>query len=197
MGVGYPEDLVVSVALGADMFDCVWPTRTAHKSRKEKLTPHQRFGNAITSAGNLNLRHAAFASDFRPIEATCSCPCCRPEAPDGGDGGGLGITRAYIHHVAAKETVGAHLLTMHNVHHLLGLMRRIRAAIVEDRYPAFLREFFAQRYENQMEKVPRWAVTALREVGVDLVAGGEGEDGDEGGEGIAQEVERLGVEDAR
>lgn len=29
MGVGYPEDLVVSVALGADMFDCVWPTRTA------------------------------------------------------------------------------------------------------------------------------------------------------------------------
>ena len=29
MGVGYPEDLLVSVALGADMFDCVWPTRTA------------------------------------------------------------------------------------------------------------------------------------------------------------------------
>jgi queuine/archaeosine tRNA-ribosyltransferase len=26
---GYPEDLVVAVALGADMFDCVWPTRTA------------------------------------------------------------------------------------------------------------------------------------------------------------------------
>lgn len=29
MGIGYPEDLLVSVALGADMFDCVWPTRTA------------------------------------------------------------------------------------------------------------------------------------------------------------------------
>ena len=29
MGVGYPEDLLVSIALGADMFDCVWPTRTA------------------------------------------------------------------------------------------------------------------------------------------------------------------------
>jgi tRNA-guanine family transglycosylase len=26
---GYPEDLLVSVALGADMFDCVWPARTA------------------------------------------------------------------------------------------------------------------------------------------------------------------------
>ncbi len=129
MGVGYPEDLVVSVALGADMFDCVWPTRTAvspstpllfsfpslstpisNSTKHEKGThPHQRFGNAITSAGNLNLRHATFASDFRPIEATCSCPCCRPEDPNGGSGGGLGITRAYIHHVAAKETVGAHL----------------------------------------------------------------------------------------
>ena len=29
MGIGYPEDIVVAVALGADMFDCVWPTRTA------------------------------------------------------------------------------------------------------------------------------------------------------------------------
>ncbi|KAL8740676.1 MAG: hypothetical protein Q9184_008464, partial [Pyrenodesmia sp. 2 TL-2023] len=169
MGVGYPEDLVVSVALGADMFDCVWPTRTA------------RFGNAITSAGNLNLRHATFATDFRPIEATCTCPCCRPETPDGGSG--LGITRAYIHHVAAKETVGAHLLTMHNVHHLLSLMRRIRAAIVEDRYPAFLRDFFAVRYGDDMEKVPEWAVAALKGVGVDLMAVGEGEE-EEGGEGL-------------
>ncbi|KAL8891296.1 MAG: hypothetical protein Q9215_001709, partial [Flavoplaca cf. flavocitrina] len=91
MGVGYPEDLVVSVALGADMFDCVWPTRTA------------RFGNAITSSGNLNLRHASFATDFAPVEPDCTCTCCRPVSE-----GGLGITRAFIHHVAAKETAGAH-----------------------------------------------------------------------------------------
>ncbi|KAL8649476.1 MAG: hypothetical protein Q9226_005565 [Calogaya cf. arnoldii] len=92
MGVGYPEDLVVSVALGADMFDCVWPTRTA------------RFGNAITSSGNLNLRHASFATDFSPVESHCTCKCCRPVTE-----GGLGITRAFIHRVAAKETAGAHL----------------------------------------------------------------------------------------
>ncbi|KAI9841356.1 MAG: hypothetical protein M1838_003609, partial [Thelocarpon superellum] len=92
MGVGYPEDLVVSVALGADMFDCVWPTRTA------------RFGNAVTRRGTLHLRHATFADDFSPVEEGCTCRCCRSEAE-----GGLGITRAYIHHVAAKETVGAHL----------------------------------------------------------------------------------------
>ncbi|KAL8870011.1 MAG: hypothetical protein Q9198_007736 [Flavoplaca austrocitrina] len=152
MGVGYPEDLVVSVALGADMFDCVWPTRTA------------RFGNAITSSGNLNLRHASFATDFAPVEPDCTCTCCRPVSE-----GGLGITRAFIHHVAAKETAGAHLLTMHNVHYLLALMRRVRAAIVDDQYPAFLHAYFRKLYSGDINKVPEWAVTALRSVGVDLL----------------------------
>ena len=153
MGVGYPEDLIVSVALGADMFDCVWPTRTA------------RFGNAITSAGNLNLRNSAFANDFGPIEEGCTCPCCRTE-----EDGGLGITRAYVYHVASKETVGAHLLTMHNVHHQLALMGRVRAAIVEDRYPEFLKDFFARRHDGDVTKAPPWAVTALREIGMDLLS---------------------------
>ena len=92
MGVGYPEDLVVSVALGADMFDCVWPTRTA------------RFGNAITSSGVLNLRQSTYCNDFRAVEEGCACICCRAE-----EEGGLGITRAFIYHPAAKETSGAHL----------------------------------------------------------------------------------------
>ena len=122
MGVGYPEDLLVSIALGADMFDCVWPTRTAVRIsffppqtpilpilKPNKLTRkppplHQRFGNAIVPTGTLNLRHASFATDFATIQADCTCPCCRSE-----EDGGLGITRAYIHHVASKETVGAHL----------------------------------------------------------------------------------------
>ncbi|KAL8719229.1 MAG: hypothetical protein Q9225_003737 [Loekoesia sp. 1 TL-2023] len=171
MGVGYPEDLVVSVALGADMFDCVWPTRTA------------RFGNAITTSGNLNLRHSSFTSDFSPIEPTCTCTCCRPVAD-----GGLGITRAFIHHVAGKETAGAHLLTMHNVHYLLALMRQARAAIVEDRYPAFLREFFRLRYSGDLAKVPGWAVTALRGVSVDLLA----DDAESGG--VREEWEGIGME---
>src|ERR1700761_168674 len=67
MGVGYPADLMVSVALGADMFDCVWPTRTA------------RFGNAIVPSGMLNLRHASHANSFVPIDASCGCPACRPK----------------------------------------------------------------------------------------------------------------------
>ena len=53
MGVGYPEDLLVSIALGVDMFDCVWPTRTA------------RFGNAITNSGTLNLKKRGICLRFR------------------------------------------------------------------------------------------------------------------------------------
>ena len=152
MGVGFPDDLVVSVALGADMFDCVWPTRTA------------RFGNAVTGSGQLNLRHQSFAEDFRPIEEGCTCTCCRPTSE-----GGLGITRAFIYHTAAKETAGAHLLSMHNVHFLLDLMRRVREAILEDRYPQFLKAYFEKMYQGEKDKYPGWAVDALKGGGVDLM----------------------------
>ncbi|KAG6062566.1 hypothetical protein E4U32_002200 [Claviceps aff. humidiphila group G2b] len=149
MGIGYPEDLVVSVALGADMFDCVWPTRTA------------RFGNAITKHGILNIRNASFANDFGPLEDECGCMCCRQ-----GDGG-MGITRAYVHHNTSKETVAAHLLTIHNVWYQLNLMRELRQSIIEDRFPARVQQFFADRYKDKAN-YPDWAVTALRLVNVDL-----------------------------
>ncbi|GAB7354312.1 hypothetical protein MBLNU459_g4830t2 [Dothideomycetes sp. NU459] len=126
MGVGYPEDLVVSVALGADMFDCVWPTRTA------------RFGNAVTSIGVLNLRQATYANDFRPVEEGC------------------------------KETAAAHLLSIHNVHYLLNLMRNIRTSIIEDRFPAFIRSYFSTLYAGDKARYPAWVVEALRGVGVNL-----------------------------
>ena len=149
MGIGYPEDLVVSVALGADMFDCVWPTRTA------------RFNNAITKHGVLNLRNKGFARDFGPIEEGCGCMTCKPR-PEG-----LGVTRAMICHNAAKETVSAHLLSIHNVYYQLNLMREIREAIIEDRFPDYIRLFFSRLYPEK-EKYPEWAVDALRRVGVDL-----------------------------
>lgn len=150
MGIGYPEDLVVSVALGADMFDCVWPTRTA------------RFGNAVTRHGVLNIRNARYANDFGPIEAGCGCMCCNRQ-----EGGGLGITRAYVHHNTSKETVSAHLLTIHNVWYQLNLMREVRQSIVADRFPAYIRQFFADLYENKAD-YPNWAVETLRRVNVDL-----------------------------
>ncbi|OAA50472.1 queuine tRNA-ribosyltransferase [Metarhizium rileyi] len=150
MGIGYPEDLVVSVALGADMFDCVWPTRTA------------RFGNAITKSGVLNIRNAKYANDFGPIEAGCGCMCCRQGE------GSIGITRAYIHHNTSKETVSAHLLTIHNVWYQLNLMREIRQSIIQDQFPAYIRQFFAALYDSKTE-YPHWAVEALKRVNVDLM----------------------------
>lgn len=153
MGVGYPEDILVSIALGADMFDCVWPTRTA------------RFGNAITNTGTHNLKNAAYAYDFGPVDEGCACTCCRSPAD-----GGLGITRAYIHHTAAKETAGAHLLSIHNVYYLLNLVAEARKAVIEQMYPAFLKMYFGRLYKYQKEQYPVWAVEALKGVGVDLLA---------------------------
>lgn len=153
MGIGYPEDIVVAVALGADMFDCVWPTRTA------------RFGNAITRYGVLNLKHQRYSEDFGPVDEDCSCTVCRPKD----DNAGLAISRAYIHHLAAKETVGAHLLTMHNVHWMLSLMRRARQAIVEDRYPDFAKKFFEDYFGDK--GAPGWAVEAMKGAGIDLAGG--------------------------
>lgn len=192
---GYPEDIVVAVALGADMFDCVWPTRTAVSGivciKHTIFQPHadmtfwtQRFGNAITSQGVLNLKSSRYALDFGPVEADCTCTSCRSK-----EAGGLGVTRAFIHHLAAKETVGAHLyvaqtllfpsfpagslsadagirLTMHNVHHLLSLMRRARNAILEDQYPEFARDFFAKYFAGKGP--PDWAVEALKGVRIEL-----------------------------
>ncbi|KAI5783916.1 queuine tRNA-ribosyltransferase [Peziza echinospora] len=181
MGVGYPEDLVVSVALGADMFDCVWATRTA------------RFGNAITSRGVLNLRQAVFSTSLEPIDPDCTCPICLPAlspypptshaytASTSTTPVGLGISRAFIHHLAAKETAGAHLLTIHNVYYLLQLMADARQSIVEGRFERFLRAWFARWNGWNKERYSEWAVGALRGVGVDLLAEGEGDlEGKEG-----------------
>lgn len=150
MGIGYPEDIVVAVALGADMFDCVWPTRTA------------RFGNAITKHGVLNIKHNRFSEDWGPVEEGCKCTTCRPKD----DGDGLAVSRAYIHHLAAKETVGAHLLTMHNVHWMLNLMSNARKAILEDRYPAFAQQFFKDYFPDK--GAPQWAVEAMKCVNIEL-----------------------------
>lgn len=178
MGVGYPEDLIVSIALGTDMFDCVWGTRTA------------RFGNAITSRGLLNLRNARYACDFAPIDPDCECPVCAPldsppartrlndslgpasyeeEGAAGYQPKGMGVTRAFIHHLAAKETAGAHMLTIHNVAYLLRLMDSARRAVVADRYPEFLKQTFAAWYDGDKSRFPAWAVDALKGVGVDLM----------------------------
>ncbi|KAI8884954.1 queuine tRNA-ribosyltransferase [Backusella circina FSU 941] len=144
MGVGYAEDLVVCSALGVDMYDCVFPTRTA------------RFGNALTMHGTVSLKSGKYANDFGPIEEGCDCSTCKS------------YTRSFVHlTVTTKETVGCHLVTVHNIAFQLRLMKGIREAIKNDDYPAFIKKFF-MNYFGSKEKYPIWAVNALKSVNVDL-----------------------------
>jgi queuine tRNA-ribosyltransferase len=118
MGVGTPVDLVTCVAAGIDMFDCVLPTRCA------------RNGLLFTSGGKLVIRNAQYARDQRPPDEACTCYTCRT------------FTRAYLRHLfASQEILAMRLNTIHNVHYFMDLMARVRAAIADGRYAAFMREF--------------------------------------------------------
>mgnify|MGYP000073040837 FL=1 len=119
MGVGSPDDLLEGVIRGIDMFDCVLPTRIA------------RNGTAMTSVGKVVVRNAKYARDFGPLDPNCDCYCCK------------NYTRAYIRHlVKANEILASRLITTHNLHFLLNLMKQVREAIMEDRLLDFKEEFF-------------------------------------------------------
>lgn len=109
MGVGTPLDLVESVARGIDMFDCVYPTRSG------------RFGTVLTDEGNLHLHNARFRDDSEPIMPGCSCDACLTGVPRGAIRAGL----------KAKELLPPSLVAHHNLHYLVDLMKRIRAAIAD------------------------------------------------------------------
>ncbi|KAF8608606.1 Queuine tRNA-ribosyltransferase [Ceratobasidium sp. AG-I] len=147
MGIGFAEDLMVCVALGVDMADCVFPTRTA------------RFGVALTFNGPINLRLEKHAPSLIPIDVNCPCPTCAS-----------GTTRAQLHHIVTYETAGAHAVTLHNVAFQAQLMGRARDAILENRFPEYLKDFFFA-YFGERGSYPRWCVDALRSVGVDLLDG--------------------------
>jgi queuine tRNA-ribosyltransferase len=133
MGVGTPEDLVEGVAQGVDMFDCVMPTRNA------------RNGHLFTRFGDLKIRNARHRSDERPLDETCTCYACKGALrADGGASGGF--SRAYLHHLdRCGEMLGPMLGTIHNLHFYLNLMREIREALDEGRFPEYARSFRADR----------------------------------------------------
>ena len=120
MGVGNPTTLVRAVRAGVDMFDCVLPTRTA------------RMGTAFSSTGRMNMRNAKFTRDFGPLDAACTCPTCQNHS------------RAYIRHlVKQNEMLGGILLSIHNLHYLIDLMRRAREAVLADAYEEFYAAWMA------------------------------------------------------
>jgi queuine tRNA-ribosyltransferase len=117
MGVGTPVDLIESVARGADMFDCVMPTRAG------------RHGLAYTWGGKVNLKNARHADDPSPLDPANVCPAARD------------YSRAYLHHlVKSEEYLGAMLLSWANVAFYQQVMAAMRAAIAEGRFVAWSAE---------------------------------------------------------
>ena len=118
MGLGTPPQMLEMIARGMDMFDCVLPTRLA------------RNGTAFTSTGTLNLKNAAFALERGPIEENCACYACRE------------FSRGYIRHlIKAEEILGLRLITLHNLHFYLDLMRQARERIEDGTFQEFRKQF--------------------------------------------------------
>ena len=120
MGVGTPQDLVQCVKRGVDIFDCVLPTRMArHKA-------------AMTDSGRMNLMNAQYIRDERPISDTCTCYTCQ------------NFSRAYIRHlIQVREMLSGTLLSIHNIHTLLDLVRKMRQAIIEQHFDDFAQQYLA------------------------------------------------------
>jgi queuine tRNA-ribosyltransferase len=130
MGVGFPEDLVEGVRRGVDLFDCVAPTRMG------------RNGAAFTRDGRLNIKRAEFRADRRPLDAECDCACCTR------------FSRAYVRHLfLADEILGLRLLSLHNVHFLVSLMREARAALLGGTFDGWS-DAWLQRYHTRTEPAP-------------------------------------------
>ena len=121
MGVGSPEDLVEGVARGIDMFDCVLPTRVA------------RNGAMFTPDGRIDVKKKRYSEQHGPVDEECDCYAC------------ANYSAAYIHHLfRAREILGLRLASAHNLRFVLRLMERIRAAIMQNRFDSFSREFLGR-----------------------------------------------------
>ncbi|MBM4271442.1 MAG: tRNA guanosine(34) transglycosylase Tgt [Deltaproteobacteria bacterium] len=126
MGVGAPEDIVICVGFGVDMFDCVIPTRCA------------RNGLLFTNREKVVIKNARYRDDDQPVDSTCDCYTCR------------NYSRAYLRHLfMAGEILSMTLNTIHNIRFFMNLMERIRKAIGEGTY-AQLREDFLKTYLSEI-----------------------------------------------
>ena len=114
MGVGTPKDLIYAVDSGFDLFDCVLPTRLA------------RSGSVWTFQGLMNIRNNQYREDSKPIDGECSCRVCK------------NYSRSYLRHLfMSRELLSYRLLTFHNVHFYMELMRQVRLAIQNKTWSSF------------------------------------------------------------
>lgn len=106
MGVGTPANILESIALGIDMFDCVMPTRNG------------RNGMIFTSQGTINLRNEKWKDDFSPVD------------PNGTSFVDKTYSKAYLRHlVITKEILGAQIASIHNLAFYLNLVKQAREKI--------------------------------------------------------------------
>lgn len=132
MGVGTPEDLINGIARGIDIFDCVLPTRLA------------RHNAAFSSEGRLNLMNAIYIQDTRPIDEKCNCYTCQT------------FTRAYLRHlIVSKELLAGTLLSIHNLHALIQLVKDIRKSIQNITFESNLQSWLLQWQGNAERTTPK------------------------------------------
>lgn len=140
MGVGDPIDIVENVCRGVDIFDCVSPTRLA------------RHGHVLTKYGKINIKNAKYKEDFSPISEDCDCYTCRSK-----------YSKAYIRHlIVANETLGARLLSIHNIRFLIHLTEELREAIKTDTLleyrEQFIKNYYGDKglpYKEEMETIKK------------------------------------------
>jgi queuine tRNA-ribosyltransferase/7-cyano-7-deazaguanine tRNA-ribosyltransferase len=120
LGIGDPEDLFECIERGADMFDCVAPTRIA------------RHGQLYTREGKVNIRNLRFRHDHGPIDETCGCYTCK------------NYTRGYLRHLFMEEEITYYRLSsVHNLHFLVHLAKEIRQSILDGSFHTFKASFLA------------------------------------------------------
>jgi len=114
MGVGTPVNLLESIALGIDMFDCVMPTRNA------------RNGMLFTSQGIVNIRNEKWKNDFSAID-----PALPSFLNDY-------YTKAYLRHlIISKEILGAQIASIQNLTFYLWLMKEAREQIKQNTFASW------------------------------------------------------------
>ena len=107
MGVGTPVNILESIALGIDMFDCVMPTRNA------------RNGMLFTSQGIINIKNKKWQNDLSPLD------------PDGTTFADRNFSKAYLRHLfVAKEILALQLASIHNLGFYLWLVKEARKHII-------------------------------------------------------------------
>ena len=117
MGVGTPANIIESIAMGIDRFDCVMPTRNG------------RNGMIFTWDGILNMKNEKWKYDFTPIDANSNLFADQE------------YTRAYLRHLyVSEEMLGPMIGSIHNLHFYLDLVTTARKKISEGTFSAWKSE---------------------------------------------------------